>query len=413
MIKIFRFSIFLIFAPLLVNGQQKVLQDQIFLDNIHSISFNIDGLVTSIPILELNGTGRLALGFDDLLGGDAEYRYEVVHCDKDWKPSNLESIEYIDGFNDEELDDYIYSQGTYVNYTHYNLYLPNDDMQLTKSGNYVIKMYENEGKRLLAFTKRFMVVDQQVRPFLKILPFNSVDLLQEQQGMQVDLDLLNFNVASPFSELFVSVLQNGRFDNAKNNLEPRNFRGSVLNFEDAHRIGFPGLKEMRFMDIRNIKTRGIGIESIEISNSGIWAFHEIDDVRNGDLYFSEDDLNGKFILGSNEYGQYCNVVFTLDTRREYFDTDIYVVGEFNNWQVREENKLVYDSNHRVYTGQAFLKQGRYDYLYTAVVNGERDDTFIEGSSFKTRNFYTALVYYRPTGGRYDQLIGVFSTESSY
>ncbi len=61
----------------------------------------------------------------------------------------------------------------------------------------------------------------------------------------------------------------------------------------------------------------------------------------------------------------------------------------------------------MYTWQAYLKQGVYDYEYAFVAKGSRlaDSSPVEGSFFETENRYTILVYQRQTGSRYDELIG--------
>ena len=56
--------------------------------------------------------------------------------------STMNVMEYIDGFTEANINDYDYSNGTKIPYVHYKLTFPNNDMQINKSGNYVMIVYE-------------------------------------------------------------------------------------------------------------------------------------------------------------------------------------------------------------------------------------------------------------------------------
>ena len=52
-----------------------------------------------------------------------------------------------------------------------------------------------------------------------------------------------------------------------------------------------------------------------------------------------------------------------------------------------------------------LKQGYYSYQYLLVTaDGRTQPVPTEGNFFQTENQYQALIYYRPQGGRTDQLV---------
>ena len=98
---------------------------------------------------------------------------------------------------------------------------------------------------------------------------------------------------------------------------------------------------------------------------------------------------------------------------ENFDQDdIYVYGNFNDWQITEENKLNFNSETGFYEGRILFKQGFYNYTYVAVNKEFRIiPQKVEGSFFQTENEYAVLVYYRKFGDRYDQVIGLGATNS--
>ena len=142
----FRKSYFILILSLLsiFTIAQEVYEDKTFVDYIASVKFTVKGLPVSLPIADLNRGGQIQLSFDDLEAGYKYYRYKFIHCNKDWTASNIETFDYIDGFEDEELDNYKTSISTKVNYTHYWLDLPNNRMSWTKSGNYVLIIYEEQ-----------------------------------------------------------------------------------------------------------------------------------------------------------------------------------------------------------------------------------------------------------------------------
>jgi len=140
------------------------------------------------------------------------------------------------------------------------------------------------------------------------------------------------------------------------------------------------------------------------------------------------------IIETSEYpnssirSEYVNVYFTLDSDRlftgDFYLSDdaeemdrrntagVYVIGDFTDWQCKQEFRLGYNSKNKVYTGSALLKQGYYDYQYAVKhEDGSLDIEHFEGSHFAAVNQYNILVYQRSSRERYDELISVSSFES--
>ena len=103
---------------------------------------------------------------------------------------------------------------------------------------------------------------------------------------------------------------------------------------------------------------------------------------------------------------------SVESFEDIGDHNIYIYGDFNGWQLTDENKMTYDDNTKLYHGNLFLKQGFYNYQYiTADNEGNINNHAIEGSFYQTENIYTVIVYYRPYGTRFDQVIGIGNTNS--
>ena len=70
----------------------------------------------------------------------------------------------------------------------------------------------------------------------------------------------------------------------------------------------------------------------------------------------------------------------------------------------------FDERKMVYYKRLTLKQGFYSYQYVVKDNEGKTAMasydYTEGNYWETENSYTILVYYRPFGGRHDELVGI-------
>ena len=164
------------------NGQHFVNQNHTYVETIKSVQFGLPGLQTGFPIVNLQ-QGILSLEFDEIGDQPRYLRYRLIHCNRDWEVSDLAEMEYLDGFNNEEIREYALSVSTRVPYVHYRLSLPNQQTRWTKSGNYLLHIYDEDTDEPL-ITRRFMVVD----PIMKVSANLSrpVDVSKMQTHHEVD-----------------------------------------------------------------------------------------------------------------------------------------------------------------------------------------------------------------------------------
>ena len=135
----------------------------VYRDNIRTVLMYKLGFELSPPIIQLNTTEKLVFTFDDLDGGYKQYKYTLIHCDADWNKSQLQQMEYLDGFNEDYIQDYKSSFNTTVPYVNYMLVFPTDYLKIRKSGNYILKVFiDNDKDENVVITKRFMVYDPKV-----------------------------------------------------------------------------------------------------------------------------------------------------------------------------------------------------------------------------------------------------------
>ena len=125
---------------------------------ISSKSVKIENPINELldPIIELHSSETLKLTFDLLNTESVSCAYTFIHCDHNWNYSNITQSEYLAGFFDNYIDNYEYSFNTLSPYVHYECVFPNKDIQFTKSGNYIVLVYNSENNSPI-LTKRFMV----------------------------------------------------------------------------------------------------------------------------------------------------------------------------------------------------------------------------------------------------------------
>jgi hypothetical protein len=416
--------IFLFFAatPLCAQNEDFAFEDRIYVDYIASVKFHIDGLPLSYPVIDLDSPTPLLLRFDDLEGEVKTYTYTIVHCDSDWTPSQLNEMEYLEGFAGETIRDYRFSFKTVVNFTHYWVQLPNQDMRWTKSGNYLLIVYEDEGQRIPVITRRFMVVDPIVKISPQLVRPAKVSKTRTHQEIDFLVDHEQIDIRTPLTEVKAAVLQNGRWDNAIKNIQPAFTRYRQLIFDHQDKIVFPAGKEFRNFDLRSLRSRSEHIAAIERYKDRTDVILYKDESRARQSYSFIEDINGKFTIETFEESNfdlssdYASVFFSLAADEPFYDHDIYIVGEVTAWQLRDEFQMIYNNSLNAYVAKPLLKQGFYNYAYAAVpknaANAVPDLSLIEGDWYQTENEYIILIYYRPFGSRYDQLIGARTFSST-
>lgn len=418
-----------------------LIQDRTYVDNIRTVRWHVAGFPHSFPLVDLNGSAGLQLSFDDLSNDIKRYTYKIIHLDMNWERSSLGSLEYNGGFEEAIVQDYDFSFRTLMNYVHYEITLPNEDVRWTKSGNYLLIVYEDEDQKKPAITRRFMVVDRRVGINADVVRAVSAGKVQTYQEVDFSVDIENFPVRSPLQTLRGSVVQNGRWDNAIVGIEPNMIRSNNVVFDQQGKVIFAGGNEFRNLDLRSIQSPNTDVGYIGNESDRYSIDLAPDILRTGAPYLNYADFNGDFVnlrfdrpvLNlSDDYfqdnfnrlqlkytGDYIDLLFTLKTDQPIPDRDVYLFGGFTEWKLKPEYKMVYNPAISSYVGKALIKQGFYNYWYVTTPTGAaekeiRPPVYVaetERNYTETENDYLILVYYRPFGSRYDELIGSYTISS--
>ena len=117
------------------------MKDKIYHSDIKTCMMYKTGLTLNEPVIQLGSEETVSLKFDDLSGNLKDYSYSIIHCDRNWKESGLTETEYSEGFFINPVADYSISFNTLQKYVHYTVTLPNDDLKILLSGNYIIKVF--------------------------------------------------------------------------------------------------------------------------------------------------------------------------------------------------------------------------------------------------------------------------------
>ena len=393
-----------------VEDKMLLYADKVYEPNIATVQLRPYLDPYGLPILRFGGPDRLRLDFDDLSTDFTNYSYTLIHCTHDWQPSDLLKAEYLEGLQDYYLQDYEFSLNTYVPYTHYWLTIPNNNIRITKSGNYVLVVYKNNNPEDIVLTRRFMVYEDVVTVSGEIIRATRLEERDTHQQLNFTVTHLGYDIPNPFIDLHVNVIQNGRWDNARIDIKPKFLKNQQLDYNFEGENTFYGGNEFRNFDTKQLTELTINTRKTVLdSNYTVFLVPEI--PRLASRYSFNEDINGRFIvrrLNSDEpetEADYAWVDFFLASE-PYDEGNVYVFGQLSDWRVQPLFMLRYDYQTKAYRGKILLKQGYYNYQYVVLNDATQmaDETLIEGSHWETSNEYTILVYHREIGIRYDRLI---------
>lgn len=363
-------------------------------------------------IITLDSDETIEFSFDEMSHQYHRFTYHITHCDAQWKPSDLIESEYMNGFNDQPIENWENSLNTTFDYTHYSLTLPNDDVTLKLSGNYRLSISE-DGKEVAWF--RFMIVEDRHNLSATVDGNTDIDSHKSHQQVNMSVSLNGLNVTHPESEIYTVVMQNRRFDNAVLNPKPTYNAGNRLTYGHCRDLIFPAGNEFRRFEIVNMYDYFKNVDRVTFHDPYYHA-DLIEDTRHH-AYTFDYDHNGRYLIRYNQASNsdteadYLFVHFSLASE-PMTGGKLYVSGHFNGGSLTSKYEMEYNSREKAYQATVLLKMGAYDYQYLWVPDDETAGQTepAEGDWYETKNEYLILLYYRQRGSRYDRLISTMSLE---
>jgi hypothetical protein len=393
------------FSATTLLAQEKEVQPPF---SIKSISFVQNGQ-NAVPLFLLGDSFQLQ--FDDLHGSEDNYYYKITHCDYDWKQSQLSVNEYLNGFNEQRIQEYTNSFNALQIYSHYKLTFPNKLTQLKVSGNYIISVL-NDSKEVV-FSRKFIIYEELVSVPLQIKRARTNPDLPFKHNLDFSIRTSAMTFQSPLTNIKVMLLQNGRLDNAITNIKPMYTIGNDLIYKYDSETQFWAGNEYLFFENKNIRAATNSIAHVDSSGGLYNCYLYSNNARAAQQYTYWPDINGNFLVNnlnaenSEIEADYAWIYFSLSAPAFYQNKNIYITGMFNNYNLTDENKMDYNEKKGIYEKAMMIKQGFTNYCYTVADSKGKIDNqnAIDGNFWQTENNYQAIIYYRENNERYDRVIG--------
>jgi hypothetical protein len=399
-----------------VNDDQLRYEDYIYKPNIKTVQLHELSWEFSLPLIKHNAGEQLKLSFDDLDGDQKQYSLTLVHCDAKWNPSDLMISEYIQGFFDLNLLNFNFSINTLQKYTHYSIVFPTANMQLTKSGNYIVYVYLNGDKNKPVISRRFMVYDEKVSVIGNIRQAVGNDEQYEKQHLDFSVVNTSYDITNSHVDLKVVLTQNYRWDNAVYDIKPTFNTPTQLTFSLDDASTFNGGNEFRFFDTRSLRTYTERVKNIYKDSLNRNHVELMNDENRSYLnYIFYNDINGDFLIKNKDMASnqdteadYVWINFFMPYDNPSSEGNFYVIGKLTNWKFDKVNRMTYNYKRFGYECNLYVKQGYYNYIYAFRKDKSKagDETLTEGNHWETENDYIIYVYHRQRGTYYDQLIGM-------
>ncbi|MBQ3739271.1 MAG: DUF5103 domain-containing protein [Bacteroidales bacterium] len=375
----------------------------------------------SDPIIPLDDMlGRLTLSFDIIDGQGEVLNYTFIHCSHDWHPTDIQRIQYASGFESDRLDNYNFSRNTLIEYANYQLKFPNEDMMPLVSGNYLLIVYGDDLNDLY-FTRRFMIVDEKAHIGVTVPRYpDDLALTDTHQQLNIKVSLNDYLSGTLQQYSFLTIRQNGRWDNAAEGLKPTYVYPDYISFEHHPQTVFEATNQYRRFNTSNFYFQSENLAHIRQTDVSFEIDIATCESRARKAYATYEDIHGeKFVYVENENldnfseADYCRVNFFYKSETPMDGNDLYLLGALNDWRFDVNNKMEYNYQLRGYTCSMMLKQGYYNFMFATVdrKTGEVRTDLTAGNHWETNNLYKLYFYYYNATKGYDELIGYTTVNS--
>jgi len=392
----------LLLIPLMAFAKSSIHSPQ-----IRSLQVVVNQDWLSPAVMRLGTDDVLNISFDELSHNYHRYIYKVEHCEADWTTStDIFESDWLEGFNNNTIDDYENSINTTVAYTHYHLQIPNERCRLRMSGNYRLHILDEDNDDEEVLTVEFMVTEQTMNLALSVTTNTDIDLNLSHQQVSMSLTFGRQLVTNPEDQIKTVVMQNGR--NARHNIKP-NFR-NANGLEWTHNRGliFDAGNEYHKFEVLDVSHPTMGIDFIRWDGTYYQVFPFANEPRPNYLY--DEDADGAFYIRNSDNREndiasdYVWVNYRLKAPG-LSEGKVIIDGQWTTDDNIYNYVMAYDEEEGMYHARILQKQGYYNYQYLWL-KGDGSTALLpsEGNFFQTENRYQAYVYYKGTGERTWRLV---------
>ncbi len=367
------------------------------------------------PVVPLEDMmGRLTLSFDIIDGEGEVLNYTFIHCTHDWQPTDIQRIQYASGYESDRLDDYAFSRNTLIEYVNYQLKFPREEMMPLISGNYLLIVYGDDLDDLY-FTRRFMVVNEKAHVGAIVPRYpDDLTLTDTHQQLNVKVNMNNYLTGNTQQYSYLTIRQNGRWDNAAEGLKPTYVYPDYISFEHHPQTVFEATNQFRRFNTSNFYFQSENLAHIRQTDESFEIDIATCESRARMAYTSFEDIHGeKYVYVEDENldnateADYCRVNFFYKSEAPLTHEDLYIMGALNDWCFNESNKMAYDYRLHGYTCSMVLKQGYYNFMFVTLdrQTHEIKTDMTAGNHWETNNVYKLYFYFFNALKGYDELVG--------
>lgn len=366
---------------------------------IHTVQCYPVGNPYAEPIIELGSNQQLYFCFDDLSPEVNTYTYKILHCDPDWKSSGLSPFTYLNGFLSNPLENYEYSFNTQVAFTHFSLLIPNEDLRIKISGNYLLQVFNDNNPDSAVISQHFSVLEKKVLITAAVVNPTDVNELTTSQQLNFTVDYNQLPVYNPVRDVRAYVTQN-QDPNSRRNFAPTFVRQNQLVYGDGNNNLFNGLSPFRNFQCSSFVYYTQYVKDVLKGPQGLYNFI-LQPGKVPQRYMPLPDLDGNFYIKAENVqnpvleADYIIAHFALLYPEPLPDADVYIYGKFAGWKLLPELKMEYDYKNKAYVGQGEFKQGYYDYMYAVVPRAacKPDLVTMQNNFYQTPNEYNIRFYF--------------------
>ncbi len=382
--------------------------DRVFVPHIQTVQFYLSGTPMTYPVMQIHGNSLLELHFDDVDSVQHNYSYSIEHFDALWQTPNPDINSFMDGFAINRIDNYEISGATSIPYRHYVLSIPNRDVVLKRTGNFLVKVFIDSPERPV-ITRRFSLYDNKIPVDASLRMTHLGSMKNNAHEITIQTDISRIQVGDIFSDLRVFIVPNYIWHQSVTDIKPLFVRGSSLTYEQSMTPG----NEFRTLNLKEISENYSDVEQITIINGVQHIKLPVDHPRGTEKPKSRQDMNGRAFVekfGAWEHNldaDYFYAYFTLKSELPMLDGNVYIYGALSNYSFNPWNLMIYNVDKAMYENRMLLKQGFHDYKYVHVTSHESRIDFerIEGNFAQTSNDYLIFVYNRDRATNLDELVG--------
>lgn len=382
----------------------KLIQQKAPPRQIQSVQLYRKGSPQNPPVISLEDSEKLILKFDYLESSSSQFRFKVTHRNKDWSQSSLSPNFFLDGLNETSIINAQKSFSQRPSYFHYEYEFPNREFSFNVSGNYLLSVYDYETGNEL-FSLPFFVTENKGSLSTEVRTrFVRRDDLRPQHQLFSRYRYPSF-IKMPQFDLTFYYAQNQFWGRAQKVTIFDTASPNEINFHQDPDQAFLANFEFNMVDLTSFSVDGERI--LDIDRSTIPP--EITLRRDVQRFQSTSHPPAsRFGLPlDNRNASYAEVLFRLEPGTSIDEsTKIYLVGDFNQWIISEQNRMYFNEESNLWEGNAFIKQGEYAYKYIAVRNGTIDELKLDQGFLRTQQQYSTFVYYRDPQRNYDRLLNV-------